>query len=506
MSLWSPRLCIGLVLLLSSTFNYAETLELDENDSFYDLSPYIEVLDYSTESLTIEEISQASFSTQFKKTKNGNPSFGTNTGTYWARFSLESNDANHPHYFSLEHPIYGSKLQLYIPNGEGGYYSEDFDYFQPLSERKERSFYPLFAIPPFKGKQTFYLRLEAQSVVTFRSVLYQGQEWLSLNADILGKYTVLQVFLLLIVLITGLASIISGIQLLRYYALYLLSIVFLLFVSPGCGGLYLWPEHMALDYRLQLLVMPLVTLATAVYCRHFLQTSSRTIFWDRVFGWLIRACYALILIALVTEMNNTVYVSMMYISSYGLVLTFIGAALKCIPKDRNIIWLVLAMSVAMLTIVYYDMLDQGNIGYNKTWSDHCLLFGIALEMIFLAFGLLFSIKELLGKNQLASQRLFELNALQSEMQKVKADYSVLAQKQALEILHLPKSYYLNPLTERELEILHLLAEGHSNKDMAQQQYVSINTIKFHLKKIYQKLGVGSRVQAISHARSYGLID
>jgi LuxR family maltose regulon positive regulatory protein len=64
---------------------------------------------------------------------------------------------------------------------------------------------------------------------------------------------------------------------------------------------------------------------------------------------------------------------------------------------------------------------------------------------------------------------------------------------------------LEPLTDRERRILVFLAHGLSNKDMAPRIYVSENTIKFHLKNIYSKLAVNSRMQAINAARQMGLI-
>ena len=57
-----------------------------------------------------------------------------------------------------------------------------------------------------------------------------------------------------------------------------------------------------------------------------------------------------------------------------------------------------------------------------------------------------------------------------------------------------------PLSEREHDVLRLLCEGASNRDLAERLAVSENTVKFHLKNLYAKLGVGSRSQAIRAAR------
>ncbi|HVT36347.1 MAG TPA: LuxR C-terminal-related transcriptional regulator, partial [Nevskiaceae bacterium] len=62
------------------------------------------------------------------------------------------------------------------------------------------------------------------------------------------------------------------------------------------------------------------------------------------------------------------------------------------------------------------------------------------------------------------------------------------------------------LTDREREILVFLANGVSNKEMAGRLFVSENTVKFHLKNIYSKLSVGSRLQAITAGRKLGLVQ
>jgi LuxR family maltose regulon positive regulatory protein len=65
---------------------------------------------------------------------------------------------------------------------------------------------------------------------------------------------------------------------------------------------------------------------------------------------------------------------------------------------------------------------------------------------------------------------------------------------------------LGPLTDHEKRILIFLANGVSNKEMASRLFVSENTVKFHLKHIYAKLGATSRIQAIACARELGLVE
>ena len=56
-----------------------------------------------------------------------------------------------------------------------------------------------------------------------------------------------------------------------------------------------------------------------------------------------------------------------------------------------------------------------------------------------------------------------------------------------------------PLSNRELEVLMLLIEGKSNQRIASELVVSVNTVKTHLKNIYEKLGVHGRTRAAMRA-------
>jgi DNA-binding NarL/FixJ family response regulator len=62
-----------------------------------------------------------------------------------------------------------------------------------------------------------------------------------------------------------------------------------------------------------------------------------------------------------------------------------------------------------------------------------------------------------------------------------------------------------PLTERELEILRLLAEGASNKEIAAKLFLAEGTVKNHVTNILGKLGVTGRLQATNKARELGLL-
>jgi LuxR family maltose regulon positive regulatory protein len=64
---------------------------------------------------------------------------------------------------------------------------------------------------------------------------------------------------------------------------------------------------------------------------------------------------------------------------------------------------------------------------------------------------------------------------------------------------------LHALSPRETDILTLIAEGLSNKEIARSLYIGPETVKSHLKSVFTKLGVEKRAQAVSRAQTLGLV-
>lgn len=69
-----------------------------------------------------------------------------------------------------------------------------------------------------------------------------------------------------------------------------------------------------------------------------------------------------------------------------------------------------------------------------------------------------------------------------------------------------RRYKAGTLTPRETEVLRVLADGATNKEIADQLYISLATVKTHVVNIYSKLGVANRVEAVAEARRMGLLN
>jgi LuxR family maltose regulon positive regulatory protein len=69
----------------------------------------------------------------------------------------------------------------------------------------------------------------------------------------------------------------------------------------------------------------------------------------------------------------------------------------------------------------------------------------------------------------------------------------------------PESDLIEPLSEREQEVLQLIAQGLTNPEIASRLVLSPHTVKTHARNIYAKIGVHNRTQAVARARALGIL-
>ena len=113
-------------------------------------------------------------------------------------------------------------------------------------------------------------------------------------------------------------------------------------------------------------------------------------------------------------------------------------------------------------------------------------------------------KELTGKNAVLSRNASAPQiraaamAVAAGLQIARTDHAVATENET-------ELAFLEPLTDRELRVLNLLADGLSNPQIARLLSISRNTVKFHVSSIISKLGATSRTEAVTIGVKRGLI-
>jgi LuxR family transcriptional regulator, maltose regulon positive regulatory protein len=80
-----------------------------------------------------------------------------------------------------------------------------------------------------------------------------------------------------------------------------------------------------------------------------------------------------------------------------------------------------------------------------------------------------------------------------------------SEKTAVSPIKNSESEWIESLSERELEVLRLIAEGLANQEIANRLYLSLHTIKVHARNIFNKLGVKNRTQAVARGKALGIL-
>ena len=92
------------------------------------------------------------------------------------------------------------------------------------------------------------------------------------------------------------------------------------------------------------------------------------------------------------------------------------------------------------------------------------------------------------------------------LEKLLAVFEAEEQKsEATSYLPPPAQSLIEPLSRREVEVLQLIAQGLSNQEMSERLVLALETVKGHNKKIFGKLQVQRRTEAVARARELGLL-
>jgi NarL family two-component system response regulator LiaR len=149
-------------------------------------------------------------------------------------------------------------------------------------------------------------------------------------------------------------------------------------------------------------------------------------------------------------------------------------------KNKNVIFYGILLAALLLLLKW---LELKLIIINHAFE----VYAGSIAIIFTALGIWLALK--------LSKPKIETLIIEKEIKLQTADQFILNQE-ALTVLNLSK---------RELEVLELLAAGLSNQEIADRLFVSLNTIKTHTSKLFEKMEVKRRTQAVDMAKRLSLI-
>lgn len=127
--------------------------------------------------------------------------------------------------------------------------------------------------------------------------------------------------------------------------------------------------------------------------------------------------------------------------------------------------------------------------------------GILLARVRIACGDLNGAASILAE----SERLVEQRGFTDKMAEIRAEQARIEQFTTQGHPAPATQPLLEPLSDRELEVLRLVANGFSNREIGEQLFLALDTVKGHNRRIYAKLGVQRRTEAVARAQELGLL-
>lgn len=267
-----------------------------------------------------------------------------------------------------------------------------------------------------------------------------------------------------------------------YYAFFLAAMTFGVFTMDGMLN------YFEITGNLNDLIMVLNYIFLVFFSLKFV---NKYLFFDTYYPRLRRVTYAVGVVIILIGVLFLVFKNFYFLFALG-VLVFSTLLVYWIYSiylfKKNLYTKILVFAYVIILFSGIDYYIFNFLGFSLLNTNAITIkIGAFSEMIILSIAVLFRMKSLKDENE----------HMRSEIIEYSKKMNVLAENKQES-----KANKLNYLSLREEEIFELILEGKSNKQLANELNVSINTIKFHIKNIYEKLQVKNRKEVMNLKKIY----
>lgn len=268
-----------------------------------------------------------------------------------------------------------------------------------------------------------------------------------------------------------------------YYALFLLCVSYGLFIKDGAFFFFGFSERFILFNEV------MIHVAAAVVCGYF---STSYLALDEHFGWLRLVRPILNFLMLVAGVlylltDRFLFFIIMDAIVFSVLTFYWGFGWLFVRK--NVFTKLFAFAFLLILFSGVNFFVAQLFGFTiieGVNAAHLNKAGGFVEMLMLSFGVFYRMRQLQNENQAMRT---EILAYTNKIESLSAE---LAKNQKGD-----DNYFIRfDLSQRENEILTLITEGKSNKEIAECLFISVNTVKYHIKNIYQKMDISSRREAL----------
>lgn len=484
-----------LLICCSSSVLFAEKApaELSAGKRFYSS---LEFFEDAGNKLRIIDISSPAISDKFKPAP-GKMNFGSTSSTIWYRFILPENKNAPGLLLELDNPTI-EYATLYIPAATGNYVKKVSGALLPFDERAVKSRNLTFQLEEnAAGKQQYYyLSVKSQFPLQVPLSILGEDTYRKKETNLLFLYMIYLSIIAFMIIVNLFYFFLLNDRLFLFYSGFAFTMIAGVSLVSGIAYQYVWPGFPVFNlYTVPLLIFLSVFFLHG-FVRRLLVSSNYAPKADKAAYYIQYAALGLLVIPvfrlLNVKLSNDIAITMDFLSIMSL--TTLGVIAWRKGYKPATLYFIGFVGLAAGVVTF--LLDFLNI-INNRLGFFSICIGSAWEMVFFmaAMGMSYKLSRKQEKDSLEQIRIYNNKIAELE--------SIAVKDQAESPLSLPD--HLQALSERESEVLNLIAKGLTDKEIAEQLFISPTTVKTHARKIYSKLMVSNRTEAVAVANNYRLI-
>ncbi|PQJ80736.1 LuxR C-terminal-related transcriptional regulator [Polaribacter porphyrae] len=412
--------------------------------------------------LTIEDVSQKNFK-DLKKN-----SLGSNNGNYWFKLKLEQKALNEKIIIQLKE-AYLKELIIYNSQLEKIQRFNDYE------------------------NATFYINLEAHKPIFYFKVKFDRNPYLIINSfseknlanvkkSEAFKSTGYYIFVILVLIINLILAYFFKNTIFLWYVFFAASInVLIALYDNTLTGFITNTKALNTFIGIVYLIVPL---STTIFCVKLLKVN---LFYPKLTHFLKLLFVPVIILNIsfhITHNFEILAYQDLFSSIFYIITLTLGFLL--IRKSMYAKYYVIGYSILFTVGILYSIIINFGLTYIPV-SMNILKLGVIAEITLLTFAAILKAKEVFRENEKIKQEL----VLQSK------NIDFLKQKNQNKKISDEKLDFISKkyqFTKREKEVFPMILKGNNNQQIADELFISINTVKYHSKNIYEKLHVKSRLE------------
>lgn len=291
-------------------------------------------------------------------------------------------------------------------------------------------------------------------------------------------------------------------KLFLYYSIYVILLFFFFSFYSGYlkRGIYAKIATF-LEYPIQ----PIFWIFYILFLKEVLELKKYMLKWNKILSKIIKIFLAFSIGFILIKIFATKYIYQLFILITGIIIILIAIVnniliyknIKTKIANYFLIGTTLFLVFSCLSVVFSIKHKITGVTPNLRAISYMQV-GAVIEILLFSFIVAYKTKlDRDKKEELKKLYHIQLNQINSLQERIALNLKINKDNKNENLYNLEhiNSVSKNNLTKREFEILQLISKGNSNNEIVEKLFISLNTVKYHLRNIYEKLDVKNRIEA-----------